>query len=807
MDDLSFRLGNRAVGNDRRRAGPRDARRGPDAAVPTGRTTVCLAGADMGATLDGAPVARWRAVDVARRRDAAPRRGRRRRGCAPTCCRARRVRRARAPRQPGHLHARRLRRPRRAGAAAGDVLRLGAGPRPAGRRRRPSRRRPARARPGVGRSACSRAPTAPPSSSPPTGRRRSLATDVGGALQLRPHRRAAGRADARLGPHRTAARPACTRRTSTTRPTRSAPSTSPATCRSSSVPTARASAGSSARSRSSPTERWKLGQLAAGDTVRFVRGRATARRPRPADRPHRPPDARSLAGGAGTRVAAADDDRPGRHLPPRRRPTTCSSSTAPMVLDLDLRAAGPRADASGSRRPERRRASSTSRPGIRSLQVHVDADRAHGRARLLDARARGRRRRCPPTTTVGVPSRIVHLPLSWDDPATREAIDATCGSSATTPRGARGTSSSSAASTASTTIDDVHRIVFDASYLVLGLGDVYLGAPVATPARPPPPPRHHQVQPGPHLDARERRRHRRRLPVHLRHGGAGRLPVRRAHRPGVEPLPAVPPDHARAPVAAALLRPDPLPPGRRRRAASTCAPTVGGPRRGPRRGRRCSDWPTTGRSLAANDDDIAAFRTRQRAAFADERARWEASGELAGPPSWPRRPTTVAARAGGGAAVDAPPGAGLVVGPVVGQGRRRVGGRRRRRRGRRPRGRARGHEDGGVGAGRPGRTRDVGGLPSGPARHGRAAARRGRARMTAGVDAALASLDASRAGLASGAVDAGRRRRGRARSPRRAGRRRPGSTTSRPTSSGPRRAPSGRRGPRPTGRCGASRSR
>jgi urea carboxylase len=32
--------------------------------------------------------------------------------------------------------------------------------------------------------------------------------------------------------------------------------------------------------------------------------------------------------------------------------------------------------------------------------------------------------------------------------------------------------------------DDVHRIVHDASYLVLGLGDVYLGAPVATPIDP-----------------------------------------------------------------------------------------------------------------------------------------------------------------------------------------------------------------------------------------------------------------------------------------------------------------------------------
>jgi urea carboxylase len=33
-------------------------------------------------------------------------------------------------------------------------------------------------------------------------------------------------------------------------------------------------------------------------------------------------------------------------------------------------------------------------------------------------------------------------------------------------------------------MDDVHRIVFGASYLVLGLGDVYLGAPVATPVDP-----------------------------------------------------------------------------------------------------------------------------------------------------------------------------------------------------------------------------------------------------------------------------------------------------------------------------------
>ena len=51
-----------------------------------------------------------------------------------------------------------------------------------------------------------------------------------------------------------------------------------------------------------------------------------------------------------------------------------------------------------------------------------------------------------------------------------------------------------------------------------------------------PPARDHQVQPGAHVDAGERGRHRRRVPVHLRHGGPGRLPVRRPHGAGVEPL-------------------------------------------------------------------------------------------------------------------------------------------------------------------------------------------------------------------------------------------------------------------------------
>jgi urea carboxylase len=78
----------------------------------------------------------------------------------------------------------------------------------------------------------------------------------------------------------------------------------------------------------------------------------------------------------------------------------------------------------------------------------------------------------------------VHLPLSWDDPQAKlaqqkymQAVrpDAPwCPSNIEFIRRINGLDS----------IDDVYRIVYEASYLVLGLGDVYLGAPVATPVDP-----------------------------------------------------------------------------------------------------------------------------------------------------------------------------------------------------------------------------------------------------------------------------------------------------------------------------------
>jgi urea carboxylase len=90
----------------------------------------------------------------------------------------------------------------------------------------------------------------------------------------------------------------------------------------------------------------------------------------------------------------------------------------------------------------------------------------------------------PELTDITVPSRIVYLPLSWDDPQAKlaqqkymQAVrpDAPwCPSNIEFIRRINGLES----------IEDVYRIVHEASYLVLGLGDVYLGAPVATPVDP-----------------------------------------------------------------------------------------------------------------------------------------------------------------------------------------------------------------------------------------------------------------------------------------------------------------------------------
>jgi urea carboxylase len=121
-------------------------------------------------------------------------------------------------------------------------------------------------------------------------------------------------------------------------------------------------------------------------------------------------------------------------------------------------------------------------PGIRSLQVHVDHRvlPVAALAPLVDDLIAA----LPSVADMVVPSRIVHLPLAWNDSQTRLAIQ----KYETTVR--------PGAPWCPSNIDFIQRIngldaarnvydmVFKASYMVLGLGDVYLGAPVATPIDP-----------------------------------------------------------------------------------------------------------------------------------------------------------------------------------------------------------------------------------------------------------------------------------------------------------------------------------
>ena len=243
---------------------------------------------------------------------------------------------------------------------------------------------------------------------------------------------------------------------------------------------------------------WKVGQLKAGDRVRFRRVtqeqaaaleweqerliETLAPPPFEAAAPMLPPAEPSMPTAQETPVLHRTPESPGQVAVAYRQDGDkyLLVEYGPLVLDLNLRF--------------RVRALMTYlqglalpgvidlTPGIRSLQVHYDG-RVLPLRELMDVLLAAESQ-LPPVGDMEVPTRIVHLPLSWDDPATRLAIEKYtqvvrpdapwCPSNIEFIRRING-------------LDDVERvreIVFNASYLTLGLGDVYLGAPVATPTDP-----------------------------------------------------------------------------------------------------------------------------------------------------------------------------------------------------------------------------------------------------------------------------------------------------------------------------------
>ena len=235
---------------------------------------------------------------------------------------------------------------------------------------------------------------------------------------------------------------------------------------------------------------WKVGQLAPGDSLRFervddaaavaaeaaqdalVRTLKAAPRPAPAVS-----SGRALSPVLG--AIPADGHRPAVTYR-RQGDRNLLVEYGPIVLDIELRLRVhalmlelQRLDLAGV---------IDITPGIRSMQIHYDS-RVLPQDRLLQVLADAEDR-LGGLDDFETPSRIVRLPLSWKDPAIYETIrrymasvrdDAPwCPDNIEFIRRVNGLDSE----------DDVHRTVFDARYLVMGLGDVYLGAPVATPVDP-----------------------------------------------------------------------------------------------------------------------------------------------------------------------------------------------------------------------------------------------------------------------------------------------------------------------------------
>ncbi|MCW2755085.1 MAG: urea carboxylase, partial [Marmoricola sp.] len=227
-------------------------------------------------------------------------------------------------------------------------------------------------------------------------------------------------------------------------------------------------------------ELWKLGQLSPGDLLRFV---PVHERDAAGLVEHRNSARVVSSGGDGDDgVLARLEDRDGSPAVTYRRDgdDNVLVEYGPMVLDLALRM---RVHALQQTLEKNRPDGILDvTPGIRSLQVHTDSSvlRARDLTRILIELED----EVPPSHELVVPSRRVRLPLSWDDPATRLAIERYmsgvrddapwCPWNIEFIRRINGLDS----------VDDVYGCVFDAQYLVLGLGDVYLGAPVATPLDP-----------------------------------------------------------------------------------------------------------------------------------------------------------------------------------------------------------------------------------------------------------------------------------------------------------------------------------
>ncbi len=121
-------------------------------------------------------------------------------------------------------------------------------------------------------------------------------------------------------------------------------------------------------------------------------------------------------------------------------------------------------------------------PGVRSLQIHYDS-RVITQSALVTALLQ-REQVLSDVETLRIASRVVHMPLAFEDSATLGAVtryqETVRGKAPWLPNNVDFIQRINGLASREEVLD----IVFSARYMILGLGDVYLGAPCAVPVDP-----------------------------------------------------------------------------------------------------------------------------------------------------------------------------------------------------------------------------------------------------------------------------------------------------------------------------------
>ncbi len=121
-------------------------------------------------------------------------------------------------------------------------------------------------------------------------------------------------------------------------------------------------------------------------------------------------------------------------------------------------------------------------PGVRSLQINYDGRVLHQKA--LIALLLAAEERLPPVDTMKLMTRVVYLPMTFEDSATLDAVkryrETVRDEAPWLPNNVDFIQRINGLASR----EEVRDIIFKTSYMVLGLGDVYLGAPCAVPVDP-----------------------------------------------------------------------------------------------------------------------------------------------------------------------------------------------------------------------------------------------------------------------------------------------------------------------------------